>query len=160
VLVGCSGCSGGTGRTGTILACLAIIAGVPADLAVPWVRDRYRRRAVETQAQVGWVVDRFGQADLVRKEVASSRARLVKATIDPTRQAMREALHRPERSPVLAWAVPGVLAVTQRPLRAHPLFGGSGHSYPASPPRSSPPAYLAVVPKEQDCVVQIHSTRS
>ena len=126
-----AGCSGGTGRTGTILACLAIIAGVPADLAVPWVRDRYRRRAVETQAQVGWVVDRFGQADLVRKEVASSRARLVKAAIDPIRQAMREALHQPERSPVLAWAVPGVLAVTQRPLRAHPIFGGSGHSYPA-----------------------------
>ncbi len=43
---------------------------------------------------------------------------------------MLEALHQPERSPVLAWAVPGVLAVTQRPLRAHPLFGGSGHGYP------------------------------
>jgi protein-tyrosine phosphatase len=125
------GCSGGTGRTGTILACLAILAGVPADLAVPWVRDRYRRGAVETQAQAGWVVDRFGQADLVRKEVASSRARLVKGAIDPIRQAMREALHQPERSPVLAWAVPRVLAVTQRPLRAHPLFGGSGHGYPA-----------------------------
>jgi hypothetical protein len=76
------------------------------------------------------VVGRFGQADLVRKEVASSRARLIKGAIDPIRQAMREALHQPERSPVLAWAVPGVLAVTQRPLRAHPLFGGSGHGYP------------------------------
>jgi protein-tyrosine phosphatase len=125
------GCSGGTGRTGTILSCLAILSGVPAHLAVPWVRDRYRHRAVETQAQVGWVIDRFGQADHVRKEVARSRARLVKAAIDPIRQAMREALRQPERSPVLAWAVPGVLAVTQRPLRAHPIFGGSGHSYAA-----------------------------
>jgi hypothetical protein len=98
---------------------------------VAWVRDRYRDRAVETQAQVGWVVDYFARGDLARKEVASSRARLVKAAIDPIRQTMRETLHEPERSPVLAWAVPGILAVTQRPLRVHPLFGGGGHSYPA-----------------------------
>lgn len=125
------GCSGGTGRTGTILACLAILAGVPAHLAVQWVRDRYRRRAVETQTQVDWVVDHFAKADLARKEAERSRVRLVKAAMAPIRNAMREALDEPERSPMLAWAVPGVLAVTQRPLRTHPIFGGSGRSYPA-----------------------------
>jgi protein-tyrosine phosphatase len=48
-------CGGGTGRTGTVLACFAVLAGVPAADAVGWVRAHYRRRAVETPAQRRWV---------------------------------------------------------------------------------------------------------
>jgi len=49
------GCAGGLGRTGTALACMAILAGVPAEEAVAWVRDNYDSRAVETSDQVAWV---------------------------------------------------------------------------------------------------------
>ncbi len=34
-------CGGGTGRTGTVIACLALLAGVPADDAVAWTRAHY-----------------------------------------------------------------------------------------------------------------------
>ena len=44
-------CAGGRGRTGTALACIAVIAGVPAHSAVGYVRDRYDRHAVETPFQ-------------------------------------------------------------------------------------------------------------
>ena len=49
------GCLGGRGRTGTVLACMAVLAGVPAADAVAWVRDAYRPEAVETAEQEGWV---------------------------------------------------------------------------------------------------------
>jgi hypothetical protein len=49
------GCVGGLGRTGTVLACMATLAGVPADEAVAWVRANYDPRAVETIEQEGWV---------------------------------------------------------------------------------------------------------
>ena len=45
------GCLGGHGRTGTALACLAVLAGTPADEAVDWVRATYCAQAVETDAQ-------------------------------------------------------------------------------------------------------------
>ena len=45
------GCHGGMGRTGTVLACMAVLAGVPAPEAVDWVRSAYRRQAVETDEQ-------------------------------------------------------------------------------------------------------------
>jgi Protein-tyrosine phosphatase len=48
-------CGGGTGRTGTALALLAVLAGVPADGAVGWVRSQYRGGAVETPWQRRWV---------------------------------------------------------------------------------------------------------
>ncbi|ALG11398.1 protein-tyrosine phosphatase family protein [Kibdelosporangium phytohabitans] len=49
-------CSGGVGRTGTAMSCLAILAGVaPAD-AIPWVREHYNHRAVETPWQRKWVL--------------------------------------------------------------------------------------------------------
>jgi len=48
------GCAGGLGRTGTVLACMAILAGVPPGDAVAWVRQHYDERAVETQAQEDW----------------------------------------------------------------------------------------------------------
>jgi hypothetical protein len=60
------GCRGGLGRTGTVLACMAMLAGVPAHLAVPWVRENYRSEAVETAAQeawVGWFADWLARAD-------------------------------------------------------------------------------------------------
>jgi hypothetical protein len=44
-------CWGGLGRTGAVLACLAVLAGVAADDAVPWVRAHYEASAVETEAQ-------------------------------------------------------------------------------------------------------------
>jgi protein-tyrosine phosphatase len=44
-------CRGGYGRTGTALACLAVLDGVPPDLAVAYVRDHYCARAVETPWQ-------------------------------------------------------------------------------------------------------------
>ncbi|QCR20363.1 protein-tyrosine phosphatase family protein [Agrococcus sp. SGAir0287] len=44
-------CAGGIGRTGTALAILARMSGVPADVAVAWVRERYDPRAVETPGQ-------------------------------------------------------------------------------------------------------------
>jgi hypothetical protein len=49
------GCLGGRGRTGTVLACMAILAGVPSADAVAWVRTAYRPEAVETAEQEAWV---------------------------------------------------------------------------------------------------------
>ena len=49
------GCAGGLGRTGTVLACMAILSGVPSDTAVDWVRQNYDPRAIETEEQVQWV---------------------------------------------------------------------------------------------------------
>jgi protein-tyrosine phosphatase len=48
-------CGGGVGRTGTVIACLAVLAEVPAAEAVCWTRANYRRRAVETPWQRRWV---------------------------------------------------------------------------------------------------------
>ena len=50
------GCKGGLGRTGTVLACMAVLAGVPREEAVSWVRQNYERRAVETDEQVQCVL--------------------------------------------------------------------------------------------------------
>jgi hypothetical protein len=49
------GCRKGLGRTGTVLACMAVLAGVPPEKAVSWVREHYHRRAVETPDQKKWV---------------------------------------------------------------------------------------------------------
>ena len=48
-------CIGGHGRTGTVLACMAILAGVPVAEAVEWVRANYCRRAVQEPAQQYWI---------------------------------------------------------------------------------------------------------
>ena len=50
------GCAGGLGRTGTVLACMAVLAGVPAADAVAWVRANYDARAVETEEQEKFVI--------------------------------------------------------------------------------------------------------
>lgn len=49
-------CGGGVGRTGTVMACLAVLSGVPADRAVGWTRENYHRKAVETPWQRRWVL--------------------------------------------------------------------------------------------------------
>lgn len=51
------GCLGGHGRTGTALACLATLTGHPADDAVEWVRAAYCKKAIETDAQVEFVLN-------------------------------------------------------------------------------------------------------
>lgn len=48
-------CGGGIGRTGTVIACLAVLAGVPVAEAVTWTRAHYHRRAVETPWQRRWI---------------------------------------------------------------------------------------------------------
>jgi protein-tyrosine phosphatase len=64
-------CVGGHGRTGTVLACMAILAGVPADEAVAWVRAAYCERAVQEPRQQYWVErwDAKGVARPARNEV-------------------------------------------------------------------------------------------
>jgi hypothetical protein len=49
------GCIGGHGRTGTVIACMAVLAGVPACEAVEWVRKNYCEHAVESDKQEWWV---------------------------------------------------------------------------------------------------------
>jgi protein-tyrosine phosphatase len=51
-------CLGGIGRTGTALSCIAILDGVPAKVAVRYVRDHYRSEAVETVDQERYI-ERF-----------------------------------------------------------------------------------------------------
>jgi protein-tyrosine phosphatase len=48
-------CGGGIGRTGTVIACLAVLAGLPPAEATTWTRANYHRRAVETPWQRTWV---------------------------------------------------------------------------------------------------------
>ena len=49
------GCLGGLGRTGTVLACFAVLCGLPAGDAVAWVRSDYDPWAIETVDQERWV---------------------------------------------------------------------------------------------------------
>lgn len=53
-------CIGGHGRTGTVLSCMAILAGVPAEEAVRWVRAAYCQRAVQEPSQQYWI-DRYAE---------------------------------------------------------------------------------------------------
>jgi Swiss Army Knife protein, DSP-PTPase phosphatase domain len=48
-------CGGGVGRTGTVIACLAVLAGLPATEAITWTRANYHHRAIETPWQRNWV---------------------------------------------------------------------------------------------------------
>ena len=48
-------CRGGIGRTGTALAALAVLAGLPPDEALTWVRTAHHPRAVETPWQRWWL---------------------------------------------------------------------------------------------------------
>ncbi|HEV2778340.1 MAG TPA: protein-tyrosine phosphatase family protein [Actinophytocola sp.] len=49
-------CGGGVGRTGTVIACLAVLAGLPPGEAIEWTRAHYHRRAIETPWQRRWVM--------------------------------------------------------------------------------------------------------
>jgi protein-tyrosine phosphatase len=49
------GCIGGLGRTGTVLACMAVLAGIPPADSIVWVRETYNRNAIETPEQERWV---------------------------------------------------------------------------------------------------------
>lgn len=48
-------CGGGVGRTGTVIACLAVLAGLPPASAIAWTRVNHHHRAVETPWQRRWV---------------------------------------------------------------------------------------------------------
>lgn len=62
------GCLGGRGRTGTVLACLAVLCGLPARAAVEYVRNHYHPSAVETAAQERWVAWFAGESEVERDE--------------------------------------------------------------------------------------------
>lgn len=48
-------CGGGVGRTGTVIACLAVLAGLPPAEAVDWTRRTYHPRSPEMPWQRRWV---------------------------------------------------------------------------------------------------------
>lgn len=50
-------CRGGKGRTGTVIACLAILSGVPRNEAVTWARTHYNPHAMETPWQRNWATN-------------------------------------------------------------------------------------------------------
>jgi hypothetical protein len=54
------GCLAGCGRTGTVLACMAVLSGVPAGEAVNWVRSNYDQDAIETANQFE-LIDQFSK---------------------------------------------------------------------------------------------------
>jgi protein-tyrosine phosphatase len=124
------GCRGGLGRTGTILGALAIATGVPAELARGWVRRRYKDGAVETDQQHDWLRTVVSSNSRIRASAINVRDRRFEDVASRLRREMAEALHAGSREPILAWAVESVLAITQRPLRAHPFYGGSRSDYP------------------------------
>ena len=124
------GCRGGIGRTGTILAAIAVITGIPPQRARDWVRARYHPDAVETEPQRMWVETRVAGDDRVQTKATRSRDARIKAVTHRLKIEMRSALQAGDPLPRLGWAIPEVLAVTQRPLRAHPRYAGSRMDYP------------------------------
>jgi predicted protein tyrosine phosphatase len=123
------GCRGGIGRTGTLLAALAIACGIPAEGARAWVRSNYHPRAVETDAQHEWLM-RIAQDHRILRLAVETKRREVDAIERRLRDEMSSALHAGDPLPRLAWAIPGRLAISQRPLRPHPMYGGSRRDYP------------------------------
>jgi len=49
------GCQFGLGRTGTVIACMGLLAGIPAPDVVSWTKANYRKFAVETFEQQQWI---------------------------------------------------------------------------------------------------------
>ncbi len=124
------GCRGGIGRTGTIVAAIAIACGVPAYQARAWVRNHYHPSAVETDQQHDWLLTIVAHDDRILRLGRKARQREIHAIERTLRGEMESALGAGDRLPRLAWAIPNMLAITQRPLRAHPVYGGSGRDYP------------------------------
>ncbi|MGH9243066.1 MAG: protein-tyrosine phosphatase family protein [Acidimicrobiales bacterium] len=116
------GCRGGIGRTGTLLAAIAIACGVPAEGARAWVRSNYHPRAVETDAQHEWLM-RIAQDHRIRRLAVETKRREVDAIERRLRDEMSSALHAGDPLPRLAWAIPGRLAISQRPLRTPDVRG-------------------------------------
>jgi predicted protein tyrosine phosphatase len=123
------GCRQGIGRTGTLLAAIAIACGVPAQGARAWVRTNYHPRAVETEAQHEWLM-RVAEDHRILRLALEAKRREVDAIERRLRDEMSSALHAGDPLPRLGWAIPGRLAISQRPLRAHPMYGGSRRDYP------------------------------
>lgn len=69
------GCFGGHGRTGTVLAALSAYRGV--DDAIAHVRAGYCSRAVESKAQVRFLVDYYGCAEHEPTDNTRQRSRLM-----------------------------------------------------------------------------------
>jgi len=67
------GCKCGLGRTGTVLACMAVLAGVPSQKAVLWIREHYDKHAVETPDQEEWV-NWFAQQITLRSDLTEGKA--------------------------------------------------------------------------------------
>jgi hypothetical protein len=61
-------CDGGTGRTGTVLGCLAVLAGIPQQDAVGWVRSHYHPWAVESPELQEPFIHRFAEWAAYRDE--------------------------------------------------------------------------------------------
>jgi protein-tyrosine phosphatase len=69
-------CDGGTGRTGTVVACLAVLSGVPVGEAVDWTREHYHRWAVEVpkqEAMISSFAAWAGERGLIAGSVADSK---------------------------------------------------------------------------------------
>jgi hypothetical protein len=58
------GCLGGHGRTGMVLAALVFIMNKEVD-PIGWVRENYCSRAVESRAQVDFLVKNYGAKDVL-----------------------------------------------------------------------------------------------
>jgi hypothetical protein len=124
------GCQGGIGRTGTILAAIAIACGIPVERARDWVRSNYHPRAVETDHQHEWLMTIVAQDERILRLARPAKRREINVIERALCDEMRSALNAGDPLPRLAWAIPGRLAIGQRPLRTHPVYGGSGRDYP------------------------------
>lgn len=125
------GCRGGIGRTGTLLAAVAIACGVPAESARGYVRSHYHPHAVETKEQHEWLMTVVARDERIVRLAGSAKQKEIAAVERILRNETSLALEAGDPLPRLAWAIPGRLAVCQRPLRAHPVYGGSRLDYPA-----------------------------
>jgi hypothetical protein len=112
------GCGGGMGRTGTLLAAIAIACGVPPEQARAWVRSNYHPTAVETEEQHEWLTTVVARDHRILQSARKARQREVDVIDRTFREEMQLALDARDPLPRLAWAIPGQLAITQRPLRA------------------------------------------
>lgn len=94
------------------------------------MRSHYHSSAVETDEQHAWLTTIVAQDDRILRLGRQARRKEIDAIEGALRGEMKSALHAGDRLPRLAWAIPNQLAVTQRPLRAHPIYGGSRRDYP------------------------------
>lgn len=119
------GCRGGIGRTGTLLAAAAIACGVPPPNAVEFIRRRYRPDAVETDGQERWLTRQYAAMPDVVAAAIDARNRVVRPWADEIRKNVL-AQRAAGDALVLVDAVPGLLTVTQRPLRHNSPFARRG----------------------------------